>query len=272
MNTVVAKKLCAMNTAFYANNAKSFSDTRKVPWPGWQRCMDVMGYGSEAARPGAARSGAARASVTRTDDVLSVLDMACGNMRFKSFLENYYNHTIASYYAIDNCDALAMNTASDVAYQDLDILDVLASGGSLAKAIHTPPCDLSVAFGFMHHVPLQEWRASILKALIAHTAVGGFIAVSFWMFASDEGMAAKAKETTAQTVASEPWLASALGANDYILGWGGVLGVRRYCHSFTDEEVDELAASVISAAEPVASFKSDGRTGELNAYLVLRRC
>ena len=57
---------------------------------------------------------------------------------------------------------------------------------------------------------------------------------------------------------------------DYLLGWRNTPGAYRYCHSFSDEETDSLVASVADKAKCVARFRADGRTGNLNEYLVLQ--
>ena len=64
-----------------------------------------------------------------------------------------------------------------------------------------PQADISVSFGFMHHVPLPEWRVQLLNSLIEATKPGGFVCVSFWEFLADEGLAAKLIKHT-----SVPWL------------------------------------------------------------------
>jgi hypothetical protein len=45
----------------------------------------------------------------------------------------------------------------------------------------------------------------------------------------------------------------------------------RYCHSFSDAEIDHLAASVAPEATVLSRFTSDGRTNALNTYLVPRK-
>ena len=58
--------------------------------------------------------------------------------------------------------------------------------------------------------------------------------------------------------------------NDYLLGWNAQPGVYRYCHHFDDGEVDRLADAVSDKARVVDRFTADGRSGNLNAYIVLR--
>jgi hypothetical protein len=120
----------------------------------------------------------------------------------------------------------------------------------------------------MHHVPLAEHRAAILAALVEQTRPGGFVAVSFWQFLNDETRAFKAQATQARAL-QELGLPQ-LGDNDFLLGWKNTPGTYRYCHSFTDAEIDQLAESVARRASTLARFTADGRTGKLNSYLILR--
>ncbi|MDR0347473.1 MAG: class I SAM-dependent methyltransferase, partial [Coriobacteriales bacterium] len=58
--------------------------------------------------------------------------------------------------------------------------------------------------------------------------------------------------------------------NDYLLGWKNVPGAYRYCHSFTEAEIDALVESVASSAPVISRFSSDGRGDKLNTYLLLQ--
>ena len=107
--------------------------------------------------------------------------------------------------------------------------------------------------------------------MLAATRPGGTCCVSFWKFMSNERLAAKASATTREALAELGMSGDELGAGDYLLGWQDVSGAWRYCHSFDDAEVDGLLACLGGAARPVARFCSDGRSGDLNAYVVLRR-
>ena len=66
-------------------------------------------------------------------------------------------------------------------------------------------------------------------------------------------------------------LAAQLEPGDRFLGWQDEPGLWRWCHSFDDAQADELAASVCDAASEEARFRSDGKTGRLNLYLIFRK-
>lgn len=286
MDEMLAQKLCALNRAFYQAQARSFSDTRQAPWPGWLRCFEEMQvYMKQTACQRFERcdlqSDLCAASF---EEPVHVLDVACGNLRFAHYLAQDYFQTPYFYVGLDACDDLVnphdLNGA--VHYQHCDVMAELIEG-TLQTTLATcftaqnlrisPQADLTVLFGFMHHVPLVLWRTELLQALIHATKPRGFVAVSFWRFMDDEGLADKARVTHEQGLAELGFNAADFGAGDYLLGWRNTPGAYRYCHSFSGTEIDELIESVTSdsgSAECIARFRADGRTGGLNEYVILR--
>ena len=255
---VLALRLCALTGEFYRANAESFSQTRQSPWQGWVRLLEVMD---------------ARAAER---ELLRVLDVACGNLRFERYLADALPGRVLSGYAVDNCDPLVeagerneSDALSRMSFQNLDAIERL-SAGCLREALEAPDasCDLAVSFGFMHHVPLERWRVELLRALVAKVRSGGFVAVSFWRFLNSDKLARKAQETTIRARAE--LVIPELPPNDYLLGWQDTQGLYRYCHHFDELEIERLLAAVADSAELVSRFEADGGTGNLNEYVVLR--
>ena len=253
----LALRLCALTGEFYRANAESFSQTRQSPWQGWVRLLEVMD------------------SVAKQKP-LRVLDLACGNLRFERYLADALPNRMLSGYAVDNCDPLVeagerneSDALSRMSFQNLDAIERL-SAGCLRESLEAPDasCDLAVSFGFMHHVPLERWRADLLRALIAKVRPGGFVAVSFWRFLNSDKLARKAQQTTSRARV-ELGLPELL-PNDYLLGWQDTQGLYRYCHHFDEPEIDRLLAMVADSADLVSRFEADGKTGNLNEYVVLR--
>lgn len=299
---VLALRLCALTGEFYRANVESFSQTRQSPWQGWVRLLEVMGETRVQAgcEPGAfhdadgAVEGSVRRDTRAADDEgcgkscavadvgasgrepLRVLDLACGNLRFERYLADALPGRVLSGYAVDNCDPLVeaggrneSDALSRIAFQNLDAIERL-SAGCLREALEAPDasCDLAVSFGFMHHVPLERWRAGLLRALVAKVRSGGFVAVSFWRFLNSDKLARKAKETTSRARAELE--IPELPGNDYLLGWQDTQGLYRYCHHFDEPEIERLLAMVADSADLVSRFEADGKTGNLNEYVVLR--
>ena len=294
----LALRLCALTGEFYRANAESFSQTRQSPWQGWVRLLEVLDAagGRTGCEPGAlhAADGAVEGSVRRdtcaADDEgcgescavangqepLCVLDLACGNLRFERYLADALPGRMLSGYAVDNCDPLVeagerseFGPLSRMVFQNLDAIERL-SAGCLRESLEAPDasCDLAVSFGFMHHVPLERWRAELLRALIAKVRPGGFGAVSFWRFLNSDKLARKAQETTSRAL-DELGLPE-LPPNDYLLGWQDTQGLYRYCHHFDEQEIERLLVAVADSAELVSRFEADGKTGNLNEYVVMR--
>ena len=236
------QRLCHLNNEFYRNNHASFSATRQSAWPGWER-LD-----------------------THLDaHIGTVLDVACGNLRYKSFLESHGTFADA-YYAVDSCAEL-LPEATSASFQELDIVESLYED-HLPADITAPPCDLAVCFGFMHHVPTAELRSSLFDVLLEKTREGGLVAVSFWQFAQDPKMLAKAETTTEH---GQRELSLALDEGDYLLGWENAPNAYRYCHSFSEEELDAFVDRCKPQATLLDCYKADGRTGNMNGYLVFQK-
>ena len=233
MDACTVNILRQTNNRFYAAQAASFSRTRQAPWPGWRCVLDAVCPGwrdrQEAGAPGAHE--ARGASEDPPHRGLSLIDLACGNLRFEAFLSAEAPGLVARTLAVDNCDPLVARgtRAGDVSFSSLDAVDALARGSLAADldALLAEPADLAVCFGFAHHVPGAEMRADLV------------------------------------------FDAAALEPGDCLLGWRDTDAIR-YCHSFSDADLAALAACD-SRAQVVARFDADGRTGRMNAYLVFRR-
>ena len=300
---VLALRLCALTGEFYRANAESFSQTRQSPWQGWVRLLEVMGETRAQAgcEPGVLRAadgtsesvGGGKMRVATDEEgrgracavadagasgrePLCVLDLACGNLRFERYLADALPGRMLSGWAVDNCEPLVeagerseFGPLSRIAFQNLDVIERL-SGGRLWESLEAPDAsrDLAVSFGFMHHVPLECWRAELLRTLIAKVRPGGFVAVSFWRFLNSDKLARKAQETTIRARAE--LVIPELPPNDYLLGWQDTQGLYRYCHHFDELEIERLLAAVADSAELVSRFEADGKTGNLNEYVVLR--
>lgn len=330
MDRTTAKKLCALNTRFYAANAASFSRTRTAPWDGWRRCLDACGFAPEGAGETAVSSTAPECSSVvssqydRSRHIASVLDIACGNLRFETFLDSEYPAIDWRFFAIDNCEPLVDSSEAAIAekvnFTCEDIITNMLEGLLAIEPTNTSafvrsfPFDLVVTFGFMHHIPGFDLRVRFLREALSYVKPGGHLAVSFWQFLNDEARCEKAQRTHAEALeffsgelAGELLLRAAeqaegstlhrteqtgeaavyqagdayehlvlrpedLEVGDYLLGWKSLPGQYRYCHHFSDAEIDRLIAELAPHASAVASFVADGKTGDLNRYVVFCRC
>lgn len=208
----------------------------------------------------------------------SVLDIACGNLRFETFLANAYPHIDWSFFAVDNCEPLVASGQEDIAkkvhFTCEDIVSNLLEGLPAAEPANIPalaaatPFDLVVSFGFLHHIPSFDLRRQFLLEALSQVKPGGYLVVSFWQFLNDPAKRAKIEQTHVEAIA---FFAGSLEPNDYLLGWKNEPGNYRYCHHFSNEEIDRIIAALAPHATVVESFSADGKPGNLNRYVVFRR-
>lgn len=287
MNRDFASSLIQLNNTFYREHAASFSETRHTPWPGWVRTLDTA-YRELAG--------------THKGEPLRIFDLACGNMRFERFLDRTlesmrradpadpFSADGVEFYAADSCIDLANDDWSHtrhlpyLKFQNIDVLQELmrrnpaCEGAGLFCA---PACDITVCFGFMHHVPSVEFRVRVLDALVRQTRPGGVIAISFWEFMNDPRMvrkAVKAEERAANNPPFESYDPAQFEEGDHLIGWQNDPHAYRYCHHFDDTEIAELVRGVSAfypEGEPpvrtLETFSADGRMGNLNRYVILVR-
>lgn len=245
----------------------------------------------------------------------SVLDIACGNLRFEAFLANTFPHIDWSFFAVDNCEPLVASGQEDIAkkvhFTCEDIVSNLLDGLPAAEPANTPalaaatPFDLVVSFGFLHHIPSFDLRQRFLLEALSQVKPGGYLVVSFWQFLNDPAKRAKIEQTHAEALAffagcaethtndrdaldrgagssssSDPdlsylkppaILADSLEPNDYFLGWKNEPSNYRYCHHFSNEEIDRIITALAPHATVVESFSADGKPGNLNRYVVFKR-
>lgn len=307
MSRAAVRALCQLNTEFYERNAASFSQTRTAPWEGWRRCMAACGFDDS--------DGAALDQPVDAQIADSVLDIACGNLRFEAFLANTYPHIDWSFFAVDNCEPLVASGQEDVAkkvhFTCEDIVSNLLDGLPAAEPANIPalaaatPFDLVVSFGFLHHIPSFDLRQQFLLEALSQVKPGGYLVVSFWQFLNDPAKRAKIEQTHAEALAffascaetrandrdaldrgagsssssnlnpsdlkPPVFFADSLEPNDYFLGWKNKPSNYRYCHHFSNEEIDRIITALAPHATVVESFSADGKPGNLNRYVVFKR-
>lgn len=281
MDRTFATQLSDLNNRFYRSHAASFSNTRQAPWPGWIRAMGTT---------------LRQIEIEEVNGPIRVLDLACGNMRFENFVASEFpegkkgnglgsvsdSARTFEFYGVDSCQSLVNDAHShacsvpNLHFTECDVLRALMNldPAETHKALFdAPPADLSVCFGFMHHVPGAALRRGVLQELVDATRAGGIVVVSFWQFMNDERLARKARTLTAAVRAGElcPELnAEQLDPNDYFLDWQSDSSVLRYCHHTTDGEIDRLLGA-LNCAQEVERYSADGRNNDLNRYVILKR-
>ena len=98
---------------------------------------------------------------------------------------------------------------------------------------------------------------------------------------NDERMARKAVRAEARAELTPPFEgydSAQFEAGDHLIGWQNDRHAYRYCHHFDDQQITDLVRGVRtfykSGEVPVRElerFHADGRSCELNRYVILKR-
>lgn len=252
MDAETLRALKRVNQEFYERHALAFSASRRGPWRGWRRVVEVL--------------------VERRPDLDAprVLDAGCGNGRFAELLAARFGPAL-SYLGVDASAALLEEAArrslpqGTAAFLRLDMLE-----GEERRALAGREFNLIAAFGLLHHVPGQETRAQLLAALAGLLARRGLLALSFWDFARAERLRQRIVPWSRLAARGGPDLDPAmLEPGDHLLAFGRGEEALRYCHVASPTEQRELVAALPLAV--VADFRADGREGSLNRYVVAER-
>lgn len=250
MNASTARALNALNRAFYAATADEFDATRAHPWPGWARVRPLVE--TPAGRP------------------LHALDVGCGNGRFGLFLGAHFPAVL--YHGLDNSRALLERARAALAaspnvqasFESRDIVEGLIDGGQSpvegAESVADDGFDLVALFGVLHHIPGAARRRALVRGLAGQVRPGGVLAFAAWRFHEY----ARFRD---RIIPFPPGLD--VEANDYLLDWRRGAQAVRYCHYIDDAEQAELIAA--AGLTPFSLYRADGESGDMNAYVVLRR-
>jgi len=252
MDSRTRMQLRALNRRFYTKHALAFDASRDHAWPGWERLELPMPR--DASPP------------------MRVLDVGCGNARFARSLNDRLGDGFR-YTGVDENAALldrARDTLAGMPSVGAELLraDVLESVE--CDALPRGAFDLVVAFGLLHHVPGFESRRSLLLALADRLGDHGMLVVTAWQFADRARFEKHLVPWSEQTNAFDPPIdPRQLEEGDHLLSFDGDRAALRYCHHCSEDELDRLAAALPLTPRP--RFSADGRSGDLNRYLVFDR-
>ena len=237
--------LLALNRDFHERQAESFAATRDHAWPGWKRVLETV----------------------PANGVL--LDAGCGNGRFALFLAEAGRGDV-DYTGVDKSHGL-LEAARERTSHLVGAGSRRFVEGDLFEPSSLPvgPFDTIILFGVLHHVPGFDERAALVAQLSESLSPRGHLAVTIWRFGSDPRVVGRTVPWDRAGLEIDP---ATLEPGDHLLRWGDSDDVVRYCHFVDDAEVDRLMERTRSAGLRVVDrFRSDGRSGELNEYVVWSR-
>lgn len=236
MQPEIIRRLNELTIQFYQHHAPSFSASRSSAWAGWHELLPFF----------------------TTTGPVSVLDVGCGNGRFAQFLEQ--NRINYHYLGIDQSTKLIQIAQKQVKNCQFMVEDCTTITNCLQKNEYSH----IVVFGVLHHVPDQVKRLELLKKLASLSTENGYIFASFWqpLKAGDRFIK---KQLSSEKFHIQP---TELEDGDLLLGWENSHDYARYCHSFSDQEIDWYIAQLSKKLSLVQRFSADGKTSNLNQYVV----
>jgi tRNA (uracil-5-)-methyltransferase TRM9 len=253
MNAQTVAELNAINRMFYHRQAEAFSSTRRSPWKGWERLLESMTHRFPH------------------DEVISVLDVGCGNGRFARYLSEQYLQSF-SYVGVDvSSRALdhARRSMPDTVSAEWIQHDIVADPPKTSLPPEARrPFSLVAVFGLLHHVPGSHLRRSLVAECARVLTSQGILALSVWQFGRFDRFKRKIvpwAELEAKTGIKVD--RSQLEPGDHILTWGADPPAYRYCHFLDAGETHELVNSL--PLQCIDSYDADGETGDLNRYYLL---
>lgn len=254
MRNSTVSALQRINRRFYESHATVFAATRRRPWQGWYRALAV----AEKTAPEALREAVRP----------RVLDIGCGNARFRSFIKQQAkDHWL--YAGLDVSLAL-LGLHGRAAADGPGCLSVAeVSDPEVSLPVRQSAWNLVVAFGMLHHVAAAERRCRFLQRLGEAVAPGGVLIVTFWQPRRRPRIIAW---SDFNRDSDEPIDTADLETGDVLVGWGELGSPEfgaRYCHFVSKEEADELIVS--SGLREIDRFEADGPSGRDNSYRILRR-
>jgi tRNA (uracil-5-)-methyltransferase TRM9 len=213
--------LIELNQKFYLDNASSFHKTRQHPWNGWDQIASML-----------------------PDPLLMAVDIGCGNGRWFGYLES--DNRPQKAIGVD-IDSFMLNQARHrfTRYPEFSFYqaDCIQDLSKIMETLISDKASLITAFGLWHHIPSYELRLYNLHLLANRLSDRGVLCVSLWQFAQDQAYVHKLKDPS--SVISQVGIESSeFEPGDYFLGWQQESSALRYCHSFSDEEINRLATDL----------------------------
>jgi SAM-dependent methyltransferase len=251
VNQEIAQKIVNINKAFYDQVGQFWNNQDDYFWEGWQVLVPFI----------------------KENRLTNFLDLGCGNARFCSFLEKFYNSKI-SYTGLDNSDFyfhnhyLSDNNEVNFKFILQDLFDSKWNSG-LDKGYF----DCISLFGLIHHFPGQQNRLELFKKCCEILKPGGLLIFTTWEFCNEQRLqkriVIKDSPEALEFEKMHDFKLQNLEENDHILSWVKKTKSYRYSHLFTTEEILFYINS--SGLKLLDSFYSDGRFQNRNKYYIAKK-
>ena len=270
MQKRIIKEINQLNKSFYQNVASDFNESRQYFWQGWQKIPQYL-----------------KKNIKKQKKI-KVLDIACGNARFATFLKS--QQIDFQYYGLDSSQPLLKIAQETIAKEKIlgqvinfDLIADYLKHDKISWPL-TQQFHLITAFGLTHHLASHDLRLAFFQSLSELLADDALIIISNWQFAQDPRFAKnilngqKIKENPQINPIQKIQLKNLLknfSDHDYLLDWRKTelsqskQASIRYCYDLSEQE--SLALIKQSGLAVVASFFADGKSQKLNQYFVLKK-
>jgi len=252
MDEKTVHSLNEINRSFYDEFASAFSETRRDPWPGWERLPPLLR--------------------DRPEGPIRILDVGCGNGRLGAYLSDALPERCGSlhYTGLDSSPALLEDARSrnlPIASVETESFDLVTA--PIGAQLGSRRFSLIALFGLIHHLPSERRRADLLRTLASYLEEGGWLVFACWQFEAFERFRSKVRPWSEFNARSaDPIDEGQLEAGDHLLPWGPDGKVVRYCHFVDDAEAERLVGA--TKLDVAHCYAADGREGRLNRYFLLR--
>ena len=237
MEADIAARLIEINRDFYTRFGDSFSATRHRIQPGVRRVLGML-QGDE-----------------------SILDLGCGNGELARELAKGAHR--GPYLGLDFSlpllrDAVYQPEGFSTRFMEVDLTKLMESSEQL---LVSGKWEVVTAFAVLHHIPSEEIRLNILRAVQELLAEDGKFIISNWQFLNSEKLRSRIQDW------SKVGLSTAdVDPGDTLLDWRSGGEGLRYVHHFSEEELTYLAGT--AGFRTRDTFYSDGESGNLSLYQI----
>ncbi len=232
MQKEIADELLALNRTFYSNFARSFSNTRLQPNPGFHKLITYLPEN----RP-------------------TILDLGCGNGRLGKFL--FEKKVVGSYVGVDFSEEM-LRIAKEYVPGDFWQRD-LSAPGALRNLGYF---DAVISIALLQHIPSRERRVDFLRQAAGALKPRAKLILSTWQFLSSSRQ--RRKIVAWNVVGIDE---SELEEGDYLMSWQRNGSAYRYVNQIDEDGLKKLA--VAAGLKVVDCYYSDGQEGDLNLYSIL---